>query len=316
MSVLRFICKRLLTLIPVLLGITILAFILGTSAPGDPVDSILNPDGDQRYTQEQYETVRRRLGLDDPKPVQYIKWLKNAVTGELGQSFFSNKSIQDQLAMRVPITLRLAALSMAFTVFFGIGLGVLMAMYKDSWLDHVISVSSTVFLSIPGFWLAIILILVFAEKWKILPTSGIESFRSYILPAVTVSLGTIGTCSRLTRTSLLDELGKQYMTVANAKGLARKAAALKHAFVNALVPITTYLGTYFAGIIGGSSIAEVIFSIPGLGSYAISAVQSRDYLVVQAYVLFTGLVYVVMNLVIDLVYVVINPKIRVGEKVG
>lgn len=316
MGIVKYIGKRLLTLIPVLLGISIVAFLLGTSAPGDPVEAILNRDGSQIVSQEEYDIVRERLGLDDPVPVQYVKWLKNVMNGEFGQSFFTNKDIRDQMAYRLPVTIRLAMFGMALTVIFGVGFGMLMAIYKDTWLDRVLRALTTIMLSIPGFWIAIIMILIFVEKLKWLPTSGLNDWKSYIMPGITVAISTIGVCARLTRTSILEELGRQYVTVASSKGLSAKLVTIRHAMPNSLIPITTFLGTYFAGILGGSTIAEVIFNIPGIGNYAISAVQSRDYYVVQAYVLFTALVFVVMNLVIDLLYLIINPKIRAGEQVG
>ena len=285
MGILKYILKRLVTLIPVLFGITILAFVLGICSPGDPVEAILNPDGTQIVREEDYKIVRERLGLDDPIPVQYVKWLTNAVTGDFGKSFFSNKEIREQMEYRLPYTMRLACFGMALTLL----------------------------LSIPGFWLAILMILIFSEKLHWLPTSGLHGFSSYIMPGITVAVSTIGVCARLTRTTILDEIGKQYITVAASKGMNAKMITLRHAFRNSLIPITTFLGNYFAGILGGSTVAEVIFNIPGIGSYAIAAVQSRDYYVVQAYVLFTGLVYVIMTLIIDFLYLVINPKIRVGE---
>lgn len=313
MGILKYMIRKLLTLIPVLLGITVLAFTLGVCSPGDPVEQILNPDGTQIVSERDYEIVRERLGLDDPLPIQYIKWLKNAVSGEFGRSFFTNKEIQDQIAYRLPYTLKLACFGMGLTVVFGIGAGVLMAVKKDRWLDHLLRSVSTVLLSIPGFWLAILMILVFSEKLHWLPTSGVHGFPSYIMPGITVAVSTVGVCARLTRTAILDEIGKQYVTVASSKGMNARMVTIRHAFRNSLIPITTFLGNYFAGILGGSAVAEVIFNIPGIGSYAISAVQSRDYYVVQAYVVFTGIVFVVMTLVIDLLYLVINPKIRVGE---
>ena len=313
MGILKYMIRKLLTLIPVLLGITVLAFTLGVCSPGDPVEQILNPDGTQIVSERDYEIVRERLGLDDPLPIQYVKWLKNAVSGEFGRSFFTNKEIQDQIAYRLPYTLKLACFGMGLTVVFGIGAGVLMAVKKDRWLDHLLRSVSTVLLSIPGFWLAILMILVFSEKLHWLPTSGVHGFSSYIMPGITVAVSTVGVCARLTRTAILDEIGKQYVTVASSKGMNARMVTIRHAFRNSLIPITTFLGNYFAGILGGSDVAEVIFNIPGIGSYAISAVQSRDYYVVQAYVVFTGIVFVVMTLVIDLLYLVINPKIRVGE---
>lgn len=313
MGILKYMIRKLLALIPVLLGITVLAFTLGVCSPGDPVEQILNPDGTQIVSERDYEIVRERLGLDDPLPIQYVKWLKNAVSGEFGRSFFTNKEIQDQIAYRLPYTLKLACFGMGLTVVFGIGAGVLMAVKKDRWLDHLLRSVSTVLLSIPGFWLAILMILVFSEKLHWLPTSGVHGFSSYIMPGITVAVSTVGVCARLTRTAILDEIGKQYVTVASSKGMNTRMVTTRHAFRNSLIPITTFLGNYFAGILGGSAVAEVIFNIPGIGSYAISAVQSRDYYVVQAYVVFTGIVFVVMTLVIDLLYLVINPKIRVGE---
>ncbi len=315
MGIIKYIGKRLLTLIPVLLGISIIAFLLGTSAPGDPVEAILNPDGTQIVSPEEYEIVKERLGLNDPVPVQYLKWLKNALTGEFGQSFFTNKDIREQMAYRLPYTIRLALFGMALTIVFGVGFGMLMAIFKDTWIDHALRAVTTLMLSVPGFWIAIIMILIFVEQLKWLPTSGLGSWKSYIMPGITVCVSTIGVCARLTRTSVLDELGRQYVTVASAKGLNARLVTIRHALPNALIPITTFLGNYFAGVLGGSTIAEVIFNIPGIGNYAISAVQSRDYYVVQAYVLFTALVYVVVTLAIDLLYLVINPKIRAGEQV-
>lgn len=303
-------------LIPVLFGISVLAFMLGMASPGDPVEAILNPDGTQIIDQKEYDIVRERLGLDAPVPVQYVKWLKNALTGELGRSFFTNKEIKDQMAYRLPYTIRLACFGMALTVVFGLLFGILMAVRRDGPVDHLLRFLTTLMLSVPGFWLAILLILVFVEKLHLLPTSGLNGFSSYIMPGITVAISTIGVCARLTRTSILDELGKQYVTVASSKGLNARKVTMRHAFRNSLIPITTFLGNYFAGILGGSTIAEVIFNIPGIGNYAISAVKSRDYYVVQAYVLFMALVYVVMTLVIDLLYLVINPKIRAGEKIG
>ena len=310
----KYFVKKLLTLIPILLGITSLTFLLGLKAPGDPVEAILNPDGTQIVSKQEYERVKEKLGLDQPFSVQYVKWLKNVMHGEFGQSFFTNKSIVEQIMYRFPFTLKLAMLGMVFTIVFGIGGGMIMASYQDSWRDHFLTFVSTLFLSIPGFWLAIMMILLFSEILHLLPSSGFHGFSSYIMPAITISISTIGVCARLTKTAILDELGKLYVLVARAKGLARKKVIFRHAVRNSLIPITTFLGNYFAGVLGGSAIAEVIFNIPGLGSYAVSAVQSKDYLVVQAYVLISGMIYVAMTILIDLLYVMINPKLRVGEK--
>lgn len=316
MALCKYIIKKLLLLIPVLIGVSIIAFALGVLAPGDPVDQILNPDGGQDYTQEQYDAVAERLGLDQPMWVQYLNWLNDLFHGDFGRSFFTQKSILMQLQRRIPISAALAGMSMALIVVFGVGLGIVMVVFRNSWLDRCIGSVCTVLLSVPGFWIAIVLIFLFAEKWKLLPTSGITSFSGYILPAITLSLPSIGVCARLTRSSILDEIGRQYITVANSKGLSFRRVVFSHAFVNALIPIVTYLGTHLAGILGGASVIETIFAVPGIGSYAITAVQSKDYYVVQAYVLFCGCVYVAVNILIDLFYILVNPRIRVGEAVG
>lgn len=316
MALCKYILKKLLLLIPVLIGVSIVAFALGALAPGDPVDQILNPDGGQDYTQEQYDAVAARLGLDQPVWVQYLSWLKDLLRGDFGRSFFTRKSILTQLQRRIPISAALAGLSMALTVVLGVGAGLVMAIFRDSPLDRALGALSTLLLSVPGFWIAIVLIFLFAEQWKLLPTSGISGFSGYILPSVTLALPSIGVCARLSRSAILDEIGRQYITVANSKGLTFRRVVFSHAFINALIPIVTYLGTHLAGILGGASVIETIFAVPGVGSYAIAAVQSKDYYVVQAYVLFCGCVYVTVNLLIDLFYILINPRIRVGEAVG
>jgi len=312
MELTKYILKRLALLIPVLIGVTIIAFALGVLSPGDPVDQILNPDGSESYTQEEYEQVSERLGLDQPVVVQYLDWLGEILRGDFGRSFFTQKSILDQLRYRIPTTMVLAGLSMLLVTIFGVGSGIIMATHRDSPLDRFLSGLSTVLLSVPGFWIAILLIFLFAEKWKILPTSGVSSFAGFILPAITLALPGTGVCARLTRSTILDELGRQYTVVADSKGLDQRQVVMRHAFINALVPIGTYLGTHLAGIMGGAAVIETIFAIPGIGSYAIAAVQSSDYYVVQAYVMLCGTIYVIANILIDIFYITVNPKIRFG----
>ena len=315
MALLKYILKKMLMLLPVLVGISIVAFALGIMSPGDPVDQVLNPNGNESYTQAEYDAMAAKMGLDQPAVVQYFNWVDGLAHGDLGRSFFTNKSVMDQLVKRIPISLKLAGFSMILTIVFGVGFGVLMAVKKDQLLDHVLGTFSTAALSVPGFWIAIVLIFLFAEQWKLLPSSGISGGSGFILPAVTLALPSIGVCARLTRSTILDEIGRQYMTVADAKGMSRRHAVICHAFGNALIPIITYLGNHMAGIIGGASIVETIFAIPGIGSYAIAGVQSKDYYVVQAYVLFSGCIYVLTNILIDLIYIALDPKIRAGEAV-
>ena len=195
MALLKYILKKMLMLLPVLVGISIIAFALGIMSPGDPVDQVLNPNGNESYTQAEYDAMAAKMGLDQPAVVQYFNWVDGLVHGDLGRSFFTNKSVMDQLAKRIPISLKLAGFSMILTIVFGVGSGVLMAVKKDRLLDHVLGTFSTVALSVPGFWIAIVLIFIFAEQWKILPSSGISDGSGFILPAITLALPSIGVCA-------------------------------------------------------------------------------------------------------------------------
>ena len=314
MSLLKYILKKMLMLLPVLVGISIIAFALGIMSPGDPVDQVLNPNGNESYTQEEYDAMAAKMGLDQPAVVQYFNWVDGLAHGDLGRSFFTNKSVMDQLAKRIPISLKLAGFSMILTIVFGVGFGVLMAVGKDRLPDHVLGTFSTVALSVPGFWIAIVLIFIFAEQWKILPSSGISDGSGFILPAVTLALPSIGVCARLTRSAILDEIGRQYMTVADAKGMSRRRAVVRHAFGNALIPIITVLAPLVVDLMIGSLVIEKIFSIPGIGSLMIAAIQSNDYNVTISLAFIYSVMYIVLMLVVDVLYGIIDPRIRLAKK--
>ena len=312
MAILNYIGRRLLMLIPVLIGISLAAFLLGRIAPGDPVDDALFRIGVEFPTEEDRTAMRAELGLDRSLPEQYLSWLWKAVRGDLGRSYTGNKDIAAELMTRLPITLTVSLAALAAAILFGVGGGVLMAACRGTWLDAVLKSLSTLLLSVPGFWLALFLITVFAEWLHLLPTSGLDrGIFSLILPAVALSAANIGATSRFTRGNILAQMGEQYIVVANAKGISQKAVMLGHAFRNALVPLITLVGNYFGGILGGSTIIENIFAIPGLGSYVLSAIQNRDYPVIQGYVLITGTTFVLITLAIDLLYLLADPKIRI-----
>ena len=263
-------------------------------------------------TEADRAAMRAELGLDRPLPEQYLRWLGDALRGDLGESYTDGRDIAQELARRLPITLKVSMAAMVSAILFGVGGGVLMAACRGTWLDTVLKALSTLLLSVPGFWLALFLITVFAEWLHLLPTSGLDrGIFSLILPAVALSAANIGSTSRFTRGNILTQMGEQYIVVANAKGISQKAVMLGHAFRNSLVPIVTLIGNYFGGILGGSTIIESIFAIPGLGSYVLSAINNRDYPVIQGYVLITGATFVLITLAIDLLYILVNPKIRV-----
>ena len=250
MAILQYIGRRLLMLIPVLLGISLAAFLLGRIAPGDPVDDALFRIGIEFPTEEDRAAMRTELGLDKPLPVQYLDWLGDALHGDLGRSYTGNQDIAQELMRRLPITLKVSLAALAVAVVFGVGGGVLMAACRGTWLDTVLKALSTLLLSVPGFWLALFLITVFAEWLHLLPTSGLDrGILSLILPAVALSAANIGSTSRVTRGNILAQMGEQYIVVANAKGISQRAVMLGHAFRNSLVPIITLLGSYFGEIL-------------------------------------------------------------------
>lgn len=312
MAILKYIGRRLLVLIPVLIGISLAAFVLGHIAPGDPVDDALARIGVDFPTEDDRAEMRIQLGLDRPLAVQYLTWLGRILQGDLGRSYTNNADIGHELARRLPVTLKVSLAALAAAVVFGVGGGLLMAAFHGTWLDALLRFLSTLLLSVPGFWLALFLITVFAEQLHWLPTSGLDrGIQSMVLPALALSAANIGSTSRVTRGNIAAQLGEQYILVANAKGLPQRAVVLGHAFRNSLIPILTLIGNYFGGILGGSTIIENVFAIPGIGSYVLRAIQNRDYPVIQGYVLITGTVFVLITLVIDLLYIVVNPKIRV-----
>ena len=305
----------MLVLVPVLLGITLAAFLLGRITPGDPVDDALFRIGVEFPTDEDRAEMASQLGLDKPLMVQYMNWLNKVLHGDLGKSIITGADIGKELLRRLPITLKLSVSALIMAVVFGVGGGILMAICQGKPLDSVLKTISTLLLSIPSFWLALFLVTLFAEKLHWLPTSGLDrGIASLILPAISLAAVNIGATSRFTRGNILSELGEQYIVVANAKGLSQRAVTIGHAFRNSLIPIITLIGNYFGGILGGSTIIESIFAIPGIGSYVLSAIQNRDYPVIQGYVLITGTTFVLITLAIDLLYIAVNPKIRIqGE---
>lgn len=310
----RYCVQRLLSAIPVLIGISLIAFILGLLTPGDPAMMALSRDGMSEVTPEMLEAKREELGLNDSVPVQYGRWLCNALKGDLGTSYSDNTQVSGELLRRLPVTLQLSACSLILVIVLGIAGGILSAAEAGKAVDSVMKILTNLMLSFPSFWLAIILIIIFAENLKILPTSGVGGLRHMILPSATLAAANIGMTIRLMRSSMLTEFGKQYMLAANAKGIRKIQVLFAHAFPNAVVPVITLIGNYAGGILGGSFIIENIFSLPGIGSYVLAAIHARDYPVIQGYVLVMGATYVAVSLIIDLLCAWVQPKIRLGGK--
>lgn len=307
-------CKRILTAVPVLLGISLLAFILGVLSPGDPAEFVLNQDGLYAPSEEQLEAMREELGLNKPLWLRYGLWLMGVLQGDLGSSYITGRDIAAEIAQRLPVTLELAVLALLMAGVGGIFFGSICAVYCGSFFDNFVKNLTNIMLSIPGFWLALILILIFSEQLRWLPTSGTGSLKYFLLPAFVLAFATMATVCRFMRGALLTEFGRQYFLVAKVRGINKFNLLTRYALPNAIIPVIALLGNYFASVLGGSVIAESIFAIPGISSMALEAIRYRDYPVLQAYVLVSGCTLILVMVTVDLLIAYLNPKVKLGER--
>jgi peptide/nickel transport system permease protein len=306
----RMIGKRLLALIPVWLGITLLAFGLGRLAPGDPAYLIAAQQSDGPPPTELVEQIREEYGLTLPWPVQYGRWVLQVMRGDLGVSYKSGGAIADELRQRFPATLELTIGGLLVGVGLALPLGMAAAIYRGAFVDQLSRLLALLGASLPSFWLAFLLIILFAVEWKLLPVAGRSSTRHLVLPAVALGVGIAAPLMRLTRSSLLEVLGQDYIRTARAKGLAQRRVLIGHALRNALIPVATVIGMSFGHLLGGSVIIETIFAWPGIGKLLIDGIANRDYPLIQAYVLFMGTFFILINLVVDLLYFWLDPRIQ------
>lgn len=310
----NYIFKRLIFSILMLLGITIIAFSISVLIPGDPAELALSGNNSLSYTKEELYELKKKMGLDKSYAEQYIIWIKSVKSGTWGKSFVTEKNVIDDIKDRFPKTLLLSLFSLVISIFISLIFGVLSVLFKDKILENFIDSMTSIFISIPSFWFALILMYVFSMKLKILPTSGTGTLKHYILPVLTLSISTIGVGSRFVKSLIKTESTSHYVLVAKSKGLEKFYIIRKHILPNILIVLIAYFGNYFSTILGGSIIIESVFSINGLGKYALDSVQFLDYPALQGYVLVTGITYIVINLVIDIFYCFINPQIKIGEK--
>jgi len=308
----RYILKRVLFFIPTLLGITIITFILMKSLPGDPVVSMVG----ERASAETIMRIRGELGLDKPLLVQYFTYLKNVCTGRLGRSIYTHVKIVDDLAQKFPNTLKLAMAAMLFASFTGIGLGVLAALKRGTIWDRLITLISVGGISVPVFWLGLALMLIFAFYLRWLPPSGMGngSLEHILLPAATLGTFSMSYIARITRSSMLESLSQPYIAAARAKGITETAVVLKHALRNSLIPVVTLIGLDLGSYLNGAVLTETIFGWDGLGRYALDGIIKRDYPIIMGVVLFGALVFVTMNLLVDISYTFLDPRVRVREE--
>lgn len=308
---LRYIGKRLLWMIPIVLGVAILVFTMMTFCPGDPAEIILGTTA----TEADLVAKRMELGLDDPYIVRLAKYLSDVFLHfDLGTSWITNISIGAAIAERMPRTLILAVVTLVIAFGLGIPLGIVAATHQNKWQDHLSMILALVGVAVPNFWLALLLIILFSVKLGWLPAMGIGTglagIKYYILPAVSNCAGALANCARQTRSSMLDVIRADYITTARAKGVPERMVISRHALKNALIPIITMMGTSFGRLLGGAMIIETIFSLPGMGSYIIGAVNNRDYPIVQGGSIVLAIAFSIAMLLIDLLYAAVDPRIK------
>jgi peptide/nickel transport system permease protein len=302
----KYIIKRLLMMILVIAGVIFVVFTIMRLAPGDPVAGILGAN----YTQEQYAATEAKLGLDKPFIVQLLNYYKGVLRLDLGTSYSTMVPITRELSSRLPSTFALGFMGIFITIVIGIPAGIISATKQYSAVDYIITVVALILSSMPNFWVALMLMLIFSAKLGILPASGIDHWYSWIMPGLAVGLGSVAGISRLTRSSMLDVIRQDYIRTARAKGVSEGKVITKHALKNALIPIITMIGVQLGTIVGGSVIVESIFNIPGIGTYMMAGINGRDYPVVQACVLVLALSICVVNLLVDIIYAFIDPRIK------
>jgi ABC-type dipeptide/oligopeptide/nickel transport system permease component len=303
--VIRFILARLALLVPTLLGVLVVTFLLLYVAPGDPVQAMVG----ERADPETLARLRAELRLDDPLPQQFAHYAKGVLTGNLGISYITRRPILNDLLERFPATLRLAGAAMLFAAALGISIGIYGAWRPGTWADRVATFGAYLGISFPVYWVGLILILIFAVNLRWLPASGSAGLAYLVLPAITLGMRSVAFLARMTRAAMQEVLQSDFVRTARAKGLKERPVILGHALRNALIPIVTVLGLDFGSYLTGSILTETIFSWPGVGRYVLTAIDKRDLPAVQGSILFLSLVFVIVNLITDLLYARVDPRV-------
>ncbi len=306
----KFVLKRLVMLIPVLLGVSFIVFSILSFTPGDPVEMRL---GDN-YSEEAYQAMKEEMGLNDPFLLRYVKYIGNAVRGDFGNSYRTSQPVLNELAARLPNTILLSAAAMLFAVLLGIPLGVISATHQYSAVDNISMIGALFGVSMPNFWLGLMLIVIFAAGLRWFPSSGFEDWASIVPPAVTLSVNSLAMITRMTRSSMLETIRQDYIRTARAKGLKEGVIVIKHALRNAMIPIVTTVGLQFGFSLGGAVLVETVFAWPGIGRLLVECIKLKDTPVVVACVLVLATMFTVINLCIDILYAFLDPRIRAQYK--
>lgn len=305
----HFALNRLLILLPILIGITLASFLLVRLIPGDPAQAYLQASR-LNVSHESLNYFRVQMGLDLPVMVQYWNWLVHVLHLDFGVSFTGGEPVREGLLRYFPNTLKLTVVSMVFSLSVSIPLGVLAAMYKESWFDHLSRIIAFIGASLPAFWLGFILIYLFSLKLDLFPMLGIGGPSHYVLPTITLSITYISIYSRLLRAGILEQENKPYIVYANARGLKRSTVIARYMLKPAVVPLLSVVGIHFGEMLSGAIIVEQVFAWPGIGKWFVTAVSNRDYPIIQCCVLITAVCFVICNLVVDLLHAWINPQLR------
>jgi len=313
----RFLLRRLLLTVPVLFFVSIIVFAIVALIPGDPARIMLGEEA----SRESLEDLRREMGLDRPLTVRYVIWLSHILRGDFGNSVRDGRPVLEQLVQKVPVTAELALTSLVVAWAIAIPMGVLAAWKRRTVVDYAATTVALAGISIPNFWLGIMLIYLLAVNYRLLPPSGYvepwidlgRNLRLMVMPSIVLGTALAALVMRLLRSSMIEVLGTDYVRTARAKGLGDRGVLLRHAMKNAMIPVATIMGLQLGGLLGGAVITETIFAVPGLGRLAVTAILTRDYPMVQGVVLFAAVAVVLVNVAVDLVYAVLDPRIRLEE---
>jgi peptide/nickel transport system permease protein len=306
----KYLISRTLQAIIVLFGVTLVTFILVNVVPGDPVLLML----DKRADPQTIARIRTELGFDKPYYEQYLSFLGQAIRGDFGQSYFEKTPVTDMIVRSLRHTVKVASLAFVLALVVGLAAGIASAAKHNSVLDRLIMFLSTLSISAPSFWIAVLLQILFGVKWRLLPLSGVDKPGSLILPVITLGIAHSASIARITRVSVLEAINQDYVRTARAKGVDNLTVLLKHVLKNALIPIITIVGLVVRGLLGGSILVETVFGIPGFGSLMVSSILTRDLPLLQGCVVYCAAIFVVINLLVDLSYGVVNPRVRLVEE--
>lgn len=305
---LRYICKRVVGVIPTLIIVVTFVFFFVRLIPGDPARQVAGPQA----TKEDVELVREQLGLNKPLPQQYISYVTGLVKGDLGTSLRTKRPVLTEVQGRYMNTVQLTLLSLTWSVIAGVLIGVWSGRNRSKWQDYTGMTVAVSGISMPSFWIGFMLIMVFVVKYRLLPTTGAGSFKNLILPSITLGVSIAAIIARFTRSSVIEVLKEDYVRTARAKGLREKTVIWKHVFRNCMISVVTVVGLQFGFLLGGSVVTETVFAFPGLGSLLIESVNYRDYPAIQSLILIFSLHFVLINLVVDVLYAVLNPEIQLS----